>query len=86
MMALIPLLPLFGAGVGLFACFNEKSKLPAYTVGLLAVSFVLTLITYLGWDGHSVIQVRLWDWIGLSWGDGPGQTLDARTSRSTSTG
>jgi NADH-quinone oxidoreductase subunit L len=77
MMALIPLLPLFGAAlVGLLACFNEKSKLPAYaTVGLLAVSFALTLITYLGWDGHSVIEVRLWDWISLSWGDGPGESL-----------
>jgi len=64
--------------VGVLACFNEKSKMPAYvTVGLLAASFVLTLITYLGWDGHSVMQIRLWDWIGLSWGDGVGQSLDA---------
>lgn len=79
LMALIPLLPLFGAViVGVLACFNEKSKMPAYvTVGLLAVSFVLTLITYMGWDGHTPIQVRLWDWIGLSWGPGTGQTLDA---------
>ncbi len=80
LMALIPLLPLFGAVlVGVFACFNEKSKLPAYaTVGLLAVAFVLTLITYLGWNGHDPIQVRLWDWIGLEWGSGGvGQTLDA---------
>lgn len=80
LMAIIPLLPLLGAMlVGVFACFNEKSKLPAYaTVGLLAVAFGCTLITYLGWDGHSVLQVRLWDWIGLSWGDGGrGETLDA---------
>ena len=79
LMAIIPLLPLFGAMlVGVFACFNEKSKLPAYaTVGLLAVAFGCTLITYLGWDGQP-IQVRLWDWIGLSWGNGgEGETLDA---------
>lgn len=76
---LIPLLPLFAAaGVAVFACINEKSKLPAWlSVGTLAVAFVLTLIAYIGWDGHSVIHVRMWDWIGLSWGDGPGQSLDA---------
>ena len=79
LMALIPLLPLFAAAlVGLLACFNEKSKLPAYaSVGILGVSFLLTLITYLGWDGHSVIRVGLWDWISLSWGDGVGESLTA---------
>lgn len=76
---LIPLLPLFAAaGVAMLACINEKSKLPAWlSVGTLAVSFALTLTAYLGWDGHSVIEFRMWDWIGLSWGDGPGQSLDA---------
>lgn len=79
LMAMIPLLPLFGAViVGVLACFNEKSKMPAYvTIGLLAVAFVFTLITYLGWDGHTPIEIRLWDWIGLSWGNGVGQSLDA---------
>jgi NADH-quinone oxidoreductase subunit L len=78
LMGLIPLLPLFAAMlVGVFACFNEKSKLPAYaTVGLLAVAFLCTLITYLGWDGNPM-QVRLWDWISLSWGDAPGESLTA---------
>jgi NADH-quinone oxidoreductase subunit L len=78
-MGLIPLLPLLGVAlVTIFACFNEKSKLPAWTsVGLLAASFALTLTAYLGWDGHSVIHVHLWDWISFAWGDGVGESLTA---------
>ena len=76
---LIPLLPLLGVAlVTILACFNEKSKLPAWvSVGLLAASFVLTLIAYLGWDGHSVIHLRLWDWMSLSWGEGVGESISA---------
>ncbi|USN99192.1 MAG: NADH-quinone oxidoreductase subunit L [Phycisphaeraceae bacterium] len=76
---LIPLLPLLGVVlVTLLACFNEKSKMPAWiSVGLLAVSFLLTLFAYLGWNGHDAIHLKLWDWIGLSWGDLRGQTLAA---------
>lgn len=76
---LIPLLPLLGVAlVTILACFNEKSKLPAWvSVGLLAASFVLTLLAYIGWDGHSVIQIRLWEWIGLEWGRGVGESLTA---------
>jgi NADH-quinone oxidoreductase subunit L len=76
---LIPMLPLLGVAlVTILACFNEKSKLPAWvSVGLLAASFVLTLIAYLGWDGHSVIHLRLWDWMSLSWGEGVGESISA---------
>ncbi len=78
-LGLIPLLPLLGVVIiAILACFNDKSKLPAWiSVGLIGVSFILTLVTYLGWDGHSVIHTRLWEWIGLSWGDHPGQTLSS---------
>lgn len=76
---LIPLLPLLGVGlVTLLACFNEKSKMPAWiSVGLIGVSFLLTLAAYVGWDGHSVVHLQLWEWFGMSWGDHPGESLSA---------
>ncbi|MBZ0171514.1 MAG: hypothetical protein K8E66_03965, partial [Phycisphaerales bacterium] len=76
---LIPLLPLLGVLlVTLLACFNEKSKMPAWiSVGLLGVSFLLTLAAYIGWDGHSVVQLQLWEWFGMSWGDHAGESLTA---------
>lgn len=79
--AAIPLLPLVAAALaGLCRAFGIRNKAPAWlVVASLAIAFVLTLIGFMGWQGggHAPQIVHLYDWINLSWGDRPGQTLSA---------
>ena len=75
----IPLLALLGFVLaGASAVLGVKSKLPAFlSVGCIGASFVLTLVTYMGWPGgghHEV--VKLFDWITFSWDSTPGDTTD----------
>lgn len=78
---LIPLLPLLAAALaGLCRAVGVKTKAPAWlVVGCLAASFVLTLLGFMGWQnaGHAPQIIHFYDWINLSWGDKPGQTLSA---------
>jgi len=76
---LIPFLPLIAAAfVGILACFNDRSKLPAWTsVALIALSFVLTVLAFIGWEGSGVLGTTAFEWINVSWGDDLGQTLSA---------
>ncbi len=78
--ALIPLLPLLACVLcGLTMAFRVRTKLPAWiVVGSLGLSFVLTVSGFMGWDGHSAQVVHIYEWIGASWGDGPGQTFSAQ--------
>jgi NADH-quinone oxidoreductase subunit L len=78
---LIPFIPLAGAAfVGVLAANNDKSKTPAYaSVALLATSFILTLALFMGWGGSPVV-IHAFDWLNLSWGPGPGQSLAANFS------
>jgi len=75
-LALIPFIPLLGAVlVALFTATGNRDKTPAYvSVALLAVSFVIALTYFLGWDGTAV-TVRAFEWISFSWGEGPGQSF-----------
>ncbi|MEO1008128.1 MAG: NADH-quinone oxidoreductase subunit L [Planctomycetota bacterium] len=69
---LMPLLPLVGAALCvLLACLGVKSKLPGYaTVGLLAGSFVVAVLAYLGGnDGDSYGVATMFRWIHASAGD-----------------
>ena len=85
-LALIPLLSL-AASVLALTCLavKVKNKLPAWiVVGALAVSFILVVIGFLGWQGsadeagHLPAQVvSVYEWIGISWGDGAGESLSA---------
>lgn len=75
----IPLLALLGFVLaGVSAVLGVKTKLPAYlSVGCIGASFVLTLVTYLGWPGsghHEV--VKLFDWITFSWDSTPADSTD----------
>ncbi|RMH25676.1 MAG: NADH-quinone oxidoreductase subunit L [Planctomycetota bacterium] len=75
----VPLLPLLACLLcGLFRAWGVTSKLPGYTtVLLLAVAFVVTLSGYLSFGGHGAQVVHGFDWLRVSWGDGPGETLSA---------
>ncbi|MCB9844844.1 MAG: NADH-quinone oxidoreductase subunit L [Phycisphaeraceae bacterium] len=83
-MALIPFLPLLSCVLcGLVACVRpiRSTKLPAWiTVVSLGVSFALMLATYgqqrEGWASGASVTTA-WEWIHLSWGHEPGQTLIA---------
>ncbi len=79
---LIPLLPLLSAVLcGVYRALGITTKLPGYTtVLLLAVSFVVTLSGYLSFGGHGVQIVHAFEWINISWGDGPGQSFTANFS------
>ena len=79
-MALVPALPMLGVILAtLCAIFRVKSKLPAWlSVGCLAGSFGLTVATFLRLeDAGAPMVVRAFEWIHVSWGDAPGQTLHA---------
>ncbi len=75
---LILALPLLSAVLcGVYAMLGVKSKLPAFsTVALLALSFVVVLIT---WSdvGAATALVHGFDWINFAWGDHSGQQLIA---------
>jgi NADH-quinone oxidoreductase subunit L len=77
----VPLLPLIAAILaGLCRALGVKNKMPAwFVVASLAASFVVTLVGFLGWQnaGGPAQVIHLYDWIRLSWGDQPGQTLVA---------
>lgn len=79
--ALIPFLPLLGCALcGLIAIFPavRRTKLPAWTsVGLLALSFVLTLLMHLEVRSGGTFVAVVWEWFALSWGEGPGQSFVA---------
>ncbi|MCH7792032.1 MAG: NADH-quinone oxidoreductase subunit L [Planctomycetes bacterium] len=79
-MALAPFLPLVGVVICLICALVPRlrtSKLPAWgTVASLAVAFGLILATWLSLDGRT-LNVHAWEWINLSWGDGPGRALIA---------
>jgi len=67
---------------GVFAALGVKSKLPAWTsVALLGAGFVTTLMvarTVL--ESNAPLVVHGFDWINVSWGTAPGQTLTANFS------
>jgi NADH-quinone oxidoreductase subunit L len=83
--ALIPLLPLLGTVLcGLFAAFGVKSKLPAWvSVGLLAASFVITVLVFLQVrpDGHAAAEgvrvpvTTVFEWINFRWSGPPAGAL-----------
>ena len=78
--ALIPLMPIIGAVLCvLCAIFKVRNKLPAFlTVGLLGVSFVLTVMAYLNISkGSQPLVTYVFDWFNLKWGDKPGEALIA---------
>lgn len=69
--ALIPLLPLAACVLcGLTVAMRVRTKAPAWiTVGLLALSFVVTVAGFMGWNGGSgTPQVaKVYDWIHVAW-------------------
>jgi len=78
---LIPFLPLLGAVLcTIFRALGVRSKLCAWTtVGLLAVSFILSVKGYLdvvAGDGGRAI-VHGFQWINMTWGAGAGKSLVA---------
>jgi NADH-quinone oxidoreductase subunit L len=75
---LIPGLPMLGVLLcTLMAMGGVRSKAPAWiTVACLGASFVLTVFMFTGHEpGWSTVVA--WDWLSVSWGDGPGQTFTA---------
>ncbi len=80
---LIPLLPLLGAVLcTVYRALGLRSKISAWTtVGLLAVSFVLSVMGYfaVAADGGRAI-VHAFEWINMTWGAGPGKSLVANFS------
>ncbi|MEO1277585.1 MAG: NADH-quinone oxidoreductase subunit L, partial [Planctomycetota bacterium] len=74
--ALIPALPLLGAVLCLIcACLNVKNKAPGYlTVGLLAGSFVTTLVAFLGGTENYGVAT-IFRWIHASIGADSGTSL-----------
>ena len=74
---LVPVLPLLGCVLcGLCLAMKVRTKAPAWiVVALLGVSFVATFAGYSGWDGASAQVTGVFEWIGLSWGEGIGQTF-----------
>ncbi len=78
-MALIPLLPMVGVVLmTLCAIFRIKSKLPAWiTVGLLGTAFGIAVAMFEHVDANGPVVVTAFEWIHVSWGDGPGQSLVA---------
>ncbi|MCC5786350.1 MAG: NADH-quinone oxidoreductase subunit L [Phycisphaerales bacterium] len=76
---LIPMLPLLGAAImGVCAIMGVRSKLPAWiTVGLLGFSAVLAAAMYAWLPENGRAVSVAWEWINVSWGDEPGQTLKA---------
>jgi NADH-quinone oxidoreductase subunit L len=79
-LALVPLLPLLACVLcGLTMAFRVRTKLPAWiVVGSLGVSFALTVAGFMGWDGHAGQVIHIYEWIGASWGSGPGQSFSAQ--------
>ena len=77
-LAAVPLLALVASILcGLCLAFRVRTKLPAaITVGALAIAFAVTLIGFMGREGAQVIHI--FEWIGLTWGDGPGESLSAK--------
>ncbi len=69
-------LPILGVVIcTLSAILRVKSKAPAYlTVACLAGAFAVTVNLFLNDSGHAVITSGF-EWINLSWGEGPGQRL-----------
>jgi NADH-quinone oxidoreductase subunit L len=65
-------LPLISMALcGLCWLFGIKSKLPAWiTVVCLGVSFLLTVLLYLGYD--QPVTIQLFDWFDLEWGSSSG--------------
>ena len=76
---LVPALPLLSCLLcGVYRAWGVTSKLPGYTtVLLLAVSFIITLSGYLSFGGHGAQIVHGFQWLNISWGDGPGESLTA---------
>lgn len=76
---LIPLLPLASClFAGLCRAWGVTSKLPGYATTLaLAVSFLITLTGYLSFSGQGVHIIHGFQWLNISWGDEPGQSLIA---------
>lgn len=79
---LVPVLPLIACVLcGLYQVGKIRTKLPAWTVvGLLGLAFVLTFAGFRSWEsGGGVTQLHeVFRWIGLSWGDGVGQSFIAK--------
>ena len=67
---------------GAFAALGVKSKIPAWTsVALLGCGFVTTLmVAGTVFESNAPLIVHGFEWINLSWGTGPGQTLTANFS------
>jgi NADH-quinone oxidoreductase subunit L len=78
---LIPLLPLLGFALcGACAAFRQWNKLPAYiTLGCLGTAFVITLVTFLRFEGHGASIAPLFDWITYQYMTGTGQNMVAHT-------
>ena len=78
LLAAVPLLPLLACALcGLCLAWRVRTKLPAVIVVLsLAAAFGIILFSFLSRpEGAQVTTV--YEWIGMSWGSGPGQTLSA---------
>jgi len=78
---LVPGLSLLAAVLCLvFAAMRVKSKLPAWiTVGCLAAAFGAVVMLFLNIAGQ-VRVVEAFEWINITWGDGPGQAFVANWS------
>jgi NADH-quinone oxidoreductase subunit L len=81
MLLLVPLLCVLGAAfAALSGPLKIRSKIPGLvTVGCLAASFVVVLVTYLGHEGGVKIA-HGFEWITFSWGVQPGQSITANFS------
>ena len=75
---LIPAMPMLGVVLcTLMSIMGVKTKLPAWTtVACLAVSFVLTLMMFMGNEGGWSTAVG-WEWMSIAWGNEPGQSFTA---------
>ena len=78
---LVPGLSLLAAVLCLgFACLRVRSKLPAWvTVACLAAGFGTVVVLYLNVAG-TVRVAEAFEWIAISWGDGPGESFIANWS------
>ncbi len=80
-LTLIPVLPLLASILcGVTIALRIKTRLPAWiTVASLAASFGIAFMGFSGWNsgGHGVQNLNVYEWIGASWGEKPGQSFSA---------
>jgi NADH-quinone oxidoreductase subunit L len=80
---LILVFPMLASALcGVYAALGIRGKFPAWsTVALLGAGFVATLMAAgTVFESHAPLVVHGFEWINLSWGSMPGQTLTANFS------